>query len=93
MTTLQALYESLGALTDAEEREYSRRRAGKIAEIAAYIAEYLDPRDMAQPLSVIGLAEALMASAEDMNRIQGDDVHGEVASRYTRNGNPLTFTV
>ncbi len=87
MTTLQALYESLGALTDAEEREYSRRRAAKIAEIAAYIAEYLDPR-----VSVIGLAETLMASAEDMGRIQGDDVHGEVASRYTRNGNPLTFT-
>lgn len=85
--TLQDLFRALGD-DEAVTAEYDRRRAAKVAEIAAYIAAYL--RD---GVDVAATAEWIMASAEEMGRFDGDCINGEVPPTLTRDGNPLPFTI
>lgn len=83
MTTIETLYRDA-----PESRDYDQARARKVSEIATYAADFVkDGVDAAR------LAEALMASAEEMGRFDGDAVSGEIAGRYTRNGNPVPFTI
>lgn len=82
-TTLQSLY-----MADPGSREYDTARAAKVAEIAEYIATHV-----ADGVNVTVAAESLMADAEEAGHIDGDDVSGELAGRYTASGNPLTFTL
>lgn len=85
--TLQDLFRALGD-DEAVTAEYDRRRATKVAEIAEYIADHLrDGVDAAKT------AEWIMAGAEEMNRFDGDCIHGEVPPTLTRDGNPLPFTI
>lgn len=67
---------------------YDDARRAKIVAIAEYIGDYLKPG-----LSAERMAEQLMSIAEESDQICGDSVSGEVASRYTRSGNPLVFEV
>lgn len=85
MTTLEQLHMNL---SDTTEAAYFAARAEKVAEIAEYIADYLKPG-----IDAAKLAEELMTTAEDMGRIHGDEVNGEVRSAYTRDRNALPFTV
>lgn len=68
---------------------YWPARAHKVAAIAEYITDQIKGREF----TAEWLAERLMCTAEEMGRIDGDDVSGEVASRYTTTGNPLTFII
>lgn len=73
---------------DANAEAYRAARAAKVAEIAEYIADYL--KDGIDPTE---LAERLMTSAESAGNVFGDDVNGEIPSRYTKTGNPGHFSV
>ncbi|MGO1079711.1 hypothetical protein [Inquilinus sp. CA228] len=83
--TLQDLY---FALTDNDgvSPEYDARRAAKITEIADHIRDHLHRPELAE-----GLAERVMASAEEMGRIYGDEVGGEIRGHLTTTGNPLVI--
>ena len=85
-TTLEALYYALD--DEAAAAEYGKRRAAKVAEIAAYLADHL--RD---GVDVDVTAEWIMAGAEETGRFDGDAIGGEVPGRYTRSGNALPFTI
>lgn len=82
--TLEELYSRI--CDKAAERAYVERRAEKVSEIV----DYLDGR-LREGVDVKITAEDLMAAAEEMGRIRGNIVSGEVAGRYTATGNPLPF--
>lgn len=86
MNTLRELYDQLGDMGD--EEAYNAVRAKKVAGIARYIADHLRDPSLAD-----ALAEEIMSRAEQMGRIDSDNVSGEVPSRYTVSGNPLPFTL
>ena len=86
--TMQSLLARHDTLTSAEARDYNAWRNAKIEAIATYTADYLKPG-----LDARHMAESLMDGAEETGRIYGDDVNGELASRYTINGRPLSFTI
>lgn len=67
---------------------YEEVRRAKVAEIADYIRDHLKPG-----IDARRYAEQLMSSAEEMGRIYGDNVRGEVSTGYTTSGKPLPFTV
>lgn len=83
--TLEALFAYEGEDGKVHPR-YDSRRAAAVQDIAEHIEgkilEDLDPHF---------LAEAVMAKAEEMGRIDGNEVSGEIHSRYTKNGNPIAF--
>ena len=83
--TLESLSISQSALDNGE---YDRRRAQKVQEVTDYIRDFLKDPKIAD-----AVAESIMATAEEMGRINGDEINGEVASRYTASGNPLPFTI
>jgi hypothetical protein len=87
--TLEDLYgdETLG--DDGEvAMEYDRRRAAKVAEIAEYVRDHVKNPDIAEDI-----AEDWMSHAEDIGDIYGNDVHGEIPSRYTISGSPIAVTI
>lgn len=87
MPTLQELCAAAGD-SDEAGRAYDAARAAKVSEIAAYIADL-----MRDPHHADAIAETIMANAEEMGRIDGDAVNGELAGRYTKTGNPLPFSI
>lgn len=77
--------------TDAElfaGADYAAKRSAKVAEIADYAIGIVRA-----DVDVAVLAESLMSSAEEMGWFDGDDINGEIAGRYTLNGNPCPFTI
>ena len=74
--------------TVADVAAYDAARAEKLAEIVDYIAYYIDPGFSAERI-----ADEILSTAEEMGRIHGDEINGEVASRYTTDGRPLAFTI
>ena len=88
--TLETLFHSLGD-DDADNNVslvYSAARTSKVQEISEYISGFLN-----NPLVADEIAEDIMSSAEEMGRIDGNSIGGEVSSRYTSSGNPLPFTI
>ena len=83
MTSLEELN-----LDETVPLEYSLRRAAKVKEISEYIADFLR-----RPEHSMAIAKRIMEQAEEMGRIDGDRVRGEVPSNRTANGNPLAFTI
>lgn len=87
MATLESLFALLGDDDATTELQYNERRRKKVDEIAEYIGSFLK-----EPALAYGIAGAIMESAEEMGRMNGDEIEGEVPSRYTKTGNPLPFT-
>ena len=88
MTDFETLYMALGDCDDATEKAYDLKRREKVAEISAYISDFL-----ADPLYAPEIAEALMQSAETGGHVDGDEIYGEVSGAHTAGGNPLAFTI
>ena len=86
--TLESLYSALGDCDETTERQYDLARKAKVAQIAEYIATF-----MKEPHYAGSVAEAIMASAEEMGRIDGDSISGELSSHYTTTRNPNAFTL
>ena len=80
-------------LTEAEwsaqvDEAYRAKREDALARVRDYIADHLKPG-----LDADFHAAQLLDSAEEMGRIDGDDVKGEIASRHSATGNPISFEV
>jgi hypothetical protein len=67
--------------------EYDALRQKAKSELIEWATPHLKDGD----LYAEAIIEAAISSAEEMGQIHGDSFHGEIAGRYTVNGNPLTF--
>jgi len=85
--TLESLYSACHE-SAAAMRAYDAARADKVAEIEAYIRDHLD-----DPSNADAWAERLMNSAEDMGRLNGDEISGELPGQAATTGNPLAFSI
>lgn len=94
MTTLEKLFAHLGWEDDDWNAAYSDRRKVKVAEIAEYITDLLVPPNHG-PMNLYAdlVAEEIMACAESMSRIDGDEISGEIAATDSVTGNPVPLTI
>tara|TARA_Y100000310_G_scaffold43727_1_gene40756 strand:- start:574 stop:840 length:267 start_codon:yes stop_codon:yes gene_type:complete len=88
MADLSNLFNALGDGDETTDAEYDTARLYKVREIERYVSFYLKDPGIAP-----AIAEDIMASAEESGRFDGDAVNGEVPSRYTITGNPLSLTI
>ena len=85
MTTLERLYHD-----QPDSEAYAKARFAKVRKLTEYLATQLnsDNYEFCE-----GLAFDAFARAEDMGRIRGDEVSGEIPGRYVSTGSPLVFTI
>lgn len=83
--TLEQIY-----MTAPESEAYAKARFAKAVQLTSYLAVHLDSSNYEFYQS---LAFEAIDRAEEMGRIHGDEISGEIAGRYTPTGNPLPFTI
>lgn len=85
--SMEDLFNHIDVLTAEDAQRFQSRRKEIVAEVTEYIA-YVGRSGV----DAAGLAERLLAQAEEVSGYDGDNISLEVPAAYTYTGRPLATT-